>query len=113
MALKIFSRLQKFNLNAVRAFSLMPNDQTTSKDLVLIDVDEKSGFATLSLNRPPVNSLNKELFVAISDALTQMERNKSRGVIMSSVSLKGVKKIRILNMITFLYRRHRQSSVPV
>jgi hypothetical protein len=86
MALKIFSHLQKFNLNAFRAFSVMPNVQTTPEDLVLIDVDEKSGFATLSLNRPPVNSLNKEVYTAISDALTQMERNKSRGVIMSSVS---------------------------
>jgi 3,2-trans-enoyl-CoA isomerase len=81
MALKLFSQARKLNFNLTRAFA-----SSSSNNLVLIDVNEKTGYATLSLNKPPVNSLNAEFFLAIADALTLMEKNKTRGVILSSVS---------------------------
>lgn len=53
--------------------------------LVLVDVNDKTGFATLTLNRPPVNSFNTEFLRAISKTLDELENNKSRGVILTSV----------------------------
>lgn len=53
--------------------------------LVLVDVNEKTGFATMTLNRPPVNSFNTEFLRAISKTLDELEWDKSRGVILTSV----------------------------
>ena len=57
-----------------------------AKDLVLVDVNDKTGYATVTLNRPPVNSLNLELLQAISKTLDDLQNNKSRGMILTSVS---------------------------
>jgi len=61
---------------------------TTSsvQNLVEINVDDKSGYATLTMNKPPVNSLNLELLEGLSNALDQMVDNRSRGVILTSSS---------------------------
>lgn len=60
---------------------------TTKSDgsLVLVDVNDKTGYATLSLNRPPVNSFNIEFLRAISQALDELESDKSAGVTLTSV----------------------------
>jgi Delta3-Delta2-enoyl-CoA isomerase len=57
-----------------------------SRELVLLNVDDKSGYATLSLNRPPVNTINLELLLAFSKALDDVEEQKCRGMILTSVS---------------------------
>lgn len=57
-----------------------------AKDLVLVDVSDKTGYATLTLNRPPVNSLNGELLTAISTKLDELAANKTRGLILTSSS---------------------------
>lgn len=46
------------------------------------------GVATVTMNRPPVNSLNLELLTEFSNTLTDLERNKSRGMILTSSSNK-------------------------
>lgn len=56
-----------------------------AQPLINVEVDDKSGFATLTLSKPPVNSLNLELLSEISGALDQLEANKTRGLIITSV----------------------------
>lgn len=56
---------------------------TESKSLVLTNVDGK--IATMTLNRPPVNSLSLELCQAISDAIRDIEKNKDvKGLVLTS-----------------------------
>ncbi|KAG5675603.1 hypothetical protein PVAND_005495 [Polypedilum vanderplanki] len=86
MALKNFFGFKKLNYMITRSIVFSSLESNIKKDLVLIDVNDKSGYAVLSLNKPPVNSLNKELFLALSDALILMETNNTRGVILSSTS---------------------------
>lgn len=59
---------------------------SASPPLVDLCVDNQTGIATLTLSRPPVNSLNLELLTAISQALDQVEENRSKGLILTSVS---------------------------
>lgn len=56
----------------------------SSASLVNVEVNDKTGISTVTLQRPPVNSLNLELLTAIKTALTDLEKNKSRGVILTS-----------------------------
>ncbi|XP_059476411.1 enoyl-CoA delta isomerase 1, mitochondrial-like [Neocloeon triangulifer] len=60
-----------------------------SADAKLVDlsINEKTGIATLTMNRPPVNSLNLELLQGLSKALQELEDNrKCRGMILTSSS---------------------------
>lgn len=59
---------------------------TPGGSLSTLEVDDKTGIATLTLNRPPVNGLNLELLTELRDALDQLENNKSRGLILTSSS---------------------------
>lgn len=59
---------------------------TPSKELAYVEVDDKTGIATLTMNRPPVNSLSFELLTAISKGLDDVASNKSRGMILTSSS---------------------------
>lgn len=65
---------------AVRSFASPP----APGSLVKLEVDDKSGIATLTLNRPPVNSLSLELLTDISTSLDQVQDNRSRGLILTS-----------------------------
>lgn len=66
--------------------SLARHQSTASNDLVLVNVNDKTGVATVTLNRAPVNSLNLELLTAISKTLDDLQNNKSRGMILTSSS---------------------------
>ncbi|CAH1977979.1 unnamed protein product [Acanthoscelides obtectus] len=77
MALRNLRRLQQLNIAYFKQYS------SVSK-LVSLTVDDKTGVSVLSLQRPPVNSLNLELLSDIHNALTEAEKNKSRGVILTS-----------------------------
>ncbi|GAB0093439.1 enoyl-CoA delta isomerase 1, mitochondrial [Sergentomyia squamirostris] len=57
-----------------------------STELVSTQVDDKTGIATVTMNRPPVNSLNLDLLREISGALDAVEKNKSKGMILTSSS---------------------------
>lgn len=60
--------------------------------LTTVEVNDKTGIATLTMNRPPVNGLNLELLRDIHDSIDEIESNKCRGLILTSVrcSEKGV-----------------------
>lgn len=66
-------------LRGLRAYS-------THSNLLKVSINDKSGVATVSMNSLPVNSLNVELLSALSGTLKELETNKSRGLILTSVS---------------------------
>lgn len=53
----------------------------------LVDVTDSDGIAVVTLQRLPVNSLNLELLQALKKALDDVENNKPRGMILTSVSI--------------------------
>jgi Delta3-Delta2-enoyl-CoA isomerase len=65
---------------------LLRSQSTQSKELVLVNVDDKSGFSIVTLNSPPVNSLNLEVLTALSSSLDELKKNNTRGMILTSVS---------------------------
>ncbi|KAI5716210.1 hypothetical protein M8J76_002830 [Diaphorina citri] len=54
-----------------------------SKDIA-VTVDEKTGVATVKLQRAPVNSLNTGFLKNIEDTLANLEKEKARGLILTS-----------------------------
>lgn len=77
----------KSSLQTARVSTRYQSGATSAaKDLVQVDVNGK-GYAVVTLNRPPVNSLNLELLSTLSNTLDDLEKNKSRGLILTSVSL--------------------------
>lgn len=63
----------------IRSFSAGANQ------LVNVWVNDQTGIATVTMNRKPVNGLSLELFEALSKTLDDLENNKCRGVILTSV----------------------------
>lgn len=59
---------------------------SATNNLVNLSVNDKTGIATLTLNRPPVNSLNHALLFDISTALDDVAKNRSKGLILTSSS---------------------------
>uniref|UniRef100_V5GVQ4 Enoyl-CoA delta isomerase 1, mitochondrial n=1 Tax=Anoplophora glabripennis TaxID=217634 RepID=V5GVQ4_ANOGL len=70
-------------LNKVRISSFIRKFSSKAK-FVTVNVDDKSGVATLTLQRPPVNSLNLDLLGEISSSLTELGKSKCRGLILTS-----------------------------
>lgn len=68
-------------------------------NLVNLSVDDKTGIATLEMNRPPVNSLNTPLLQEISSALTNVSKNRSKGLILTSVRISST--IKYLSLVKF------------
>uniref|UniRef100_A0A0V0G5L7 Enoyl-CoA delta isomerase 1, mitochondrial n=1 Tax=Triatoma dimidiata TaxID=72491 RepID=A0A0V0G5L7_TRIDM len=65
--------------SAIRSFS--------SGNDALVDVKtDNKGIATVTMNRPPVNSLNFHLLEALHRTFVALERDKCRGMILSSSS---------------------------
>lgn len=54
--------------------------------LINVEVNDKTGIALVSLNRPPVNSLNIPLLKEIKTTIDDLESNRSKGMILSTVS---------------------------
>lgn len=54
--------------------------------LVNVDINSNSGIATVTMNRPPVNSLNLELLTDLIDSMDAVKKNKCLGMILSSSS---------------------------
>jgi Delta3-Delta2-enoyl-CoA isomerase len=70
-----------------QAPSLARFQSTSSNNLVLIDINDKNGIATLTMNRLPVNSLSLELLSALNDSLDILERENVKGMILASVRI--------------------------
>lgn len=66
---------------ALRSFS------SGNEKLITVEINNKTGIATLSLNRPPVNSLNLELLQNLKETINSLEDNKCLGLILTSVCL--------------------------
>lgn len=58
---------------------------STATKLTTVAVDDKTGIATLTMNRPPVNGLNLDLLRDLNQSIGEVEGNKSRGLILTSV----------------------------
>lgn len=59
---------------------------STAGKLVNVDINPDSGIATVTMNRPPVNSLNLELVSDLVDAMGAVKKNKCLGMILTSSS---------------------------
>ncbi|XP_060520511.1 enoyl-CoA delta isomerase 1, mitochondrial-like [Cylas formicarius] len=57
---------------------------SSSSKLVGLEINDQNGIATVSLQRPPVNSLNLDLLSDFLTTLTELESNKCRGAILTS-----------------------------
>ncbi|XP_064538315.1 enoyl-CoA delta isomerase 1, mitochondrial-like [Drosophila montana] len=57
---------------------------STATKLTTVAVDDKTGIATLTMNRPPVNGLNLDLLRDLHQSIEEVEGNKSRGLILTS-----------------------------
>ncbi|EDW77410.1 uncharacterized protein Dwil_GK18281 [Drosophila willistoni] len=57
---------------------------STAAKLTTVEVNDKTGIATLTMCRPPVNGLNLELLKDLSQSIDEIESNKSRGLILTS-----------------------------
>ncbi|XP_014100302.3 enoyl-CoA delta isomerase 1, mitochondrial [Bactrocera oleae] len=51
-----------------------------------LSVDDKTGIATLTLNRPPANALNAAFMGEIARSIKELEQSKCRGLILTSSS---------------------------
>lgn len=47
----------------------------------------ETGYAVVSMHKPPVNSLSLEMIQALSQSLSELEKNKCKGIILTSVFL--------------------------
>ncbi|XP_076247841.1 enoyl-CoA delta isomerase 1, mitochondrial [Calliopsis andreniformis] len=56
----------------------------TNSKLVEVTHKDDTGITTISMARPPVNSLNKELLNALNTSLMTAQRSGSKGVILTS-----------------------------
>lgn len=73
-----------------KSFISLRFKSTQSNELVLVNVNDKTGIALVTLNRPPVNSLNLELLSAFSKTLDDLKTNNSKGMILTSVWEKNI-----------------------
>ncbi|KAL7741641.1 hypothetical protein ACLKA6_019408 [Drosophila palustris] len=57
---------------------------STATKLTIVEVNDKTGIATLTLNRPPINALNLEFLRDVQQSIQEIEHNKSRGLMLTS-----------------------------
>jgi hypothetical protein len=80
-SLKLFGfRNIKIAMAASRNLSSQSNGQ------VLVNVSDKTGIATVTMNKPPANSLNPDFLTSLNEVLDQLISNNTRGMILASVS---------------------------
>ncbi|KAF5305273.1 hypothetical protein FQA39_LY09238 [Lamprigera yunnana] len=70
-----------------RAF-VMGQRQFASGKHLQVSINDDTGVAMVTMNRPPVNSLNVEFMTEFTNILTELDKNKSRGMILTSFSNK-------------------------
>ena len=68
--------------------SLVPNLRAMSSQSPLVDLSiDNDGVSIMTLQRPPVNSLNLELLREMSAKLDEVAKNKSKGLVITSVCI--------------------------
>lgn len=80
-------RFGRVVIRSQKSYLIRGISSSSDSKLVLIDLNEKSGIATLSLNRHPANSFNLDLLNAFDNALAELEANKPIGMILTSVCI--------------------------
>lgn len=98
---------RQMNLTSAKcaAVSVIRNGSTAvpAKDLVLVDINDKTGFATVSMNSLPVNSLSLPLLTALSSSLDALNKDNPRGMILTSVRPKSYTSLS-RNLIIFAFK---------
>lgn len=86
----IFRLSRQLNIKSAQCASNLVRFKSSSQDkqndLVLLNVNDKTGIATMTMNSMPVNSLSLELLTAMSKSFDELNKNNCRGMILSSVS---------------------------
>lgn len=57
-----------------------------SVDPVLVDVNQKNGIATVTMNQKPVNNMTLNFLRSFCDKMDLLEKEKVKGMILTSVS---------------------------
>lgn len=78
MSVRCCTRL--LQIRGARSFSSAPDK------LVNVTVNEKTGISVVSMQRLPVNGLNLDLLQALGKTFDDLEKNKSRGIVLTSES---------------------------
>lgn len=78
--IKFSQRIAVENIKLISRFN-----STNSSSLVLIDINDKNGIATMTMNKAPVNSLSRDLLQALKTSLDILEKEKVKGMILASV----------------------------
>lgn len=60
--------------------------ESSVASLVDVKMNESHGYAVVAMQKPPVNSLNLEMIQSLSQALAELEKNKCKGLILTSNS---------------------------
>lgn len=80
-------RFGRVVIRSQKSYLIRGISSSSDSKLVLVDLNEKNGIATLSLNRHPANSFNLDLLNAFDNALAELEANKPKGMILTSVCI--------------------------
>lgn len=83
--LNMFRLRQIFNVGASRLSPKVKSMSTNSDSFLNVSV-HKDGIAVIKIQRPPVNGINLELLQQIFDSLKELENDRCKGIILSSVS---------------------------
>ncbi|XP_013098387.1 enoyl-CoA delta isomerase 1, mitochondrial [Stomoxys calcitrans] len=70
----------------LRRVTAVTTRSMSASKFTTVDVNDKSGIAILTMNRPPVNGLNLDLLSDIHKSIDEIESNKCRGLILTSAS---------------------------
>ena len=85
LLLRYCGRGQPVRFSTAGAGTGAASSNNSSNDLVITTVNESSGIAMLTMNRPPANSLSLEMNNALCNSIKTMETNpKIQSVILSS-----------------------------
>lgn len=57
-----------------------------AKELVLVDINQKTGISTITMNSAPVNSMTLNFLKEFCDKMDLLEKEKVKGMILTSVS---------------------------
>lgn len=60
--------------------------KSSKEDPIRVDVNEKTGISTLTLNHKPVNSMTLDLLKDFCEKMDFLEKEKVKGMILTSVS---------------------------
>lgn len=66
--------------------SINKSQSTGSHDNLLVDINDKNGISTLTLNQKPVNCLTLDLLKNMCEKLDLLEKEKVKGLILTSVN---------------------------